>query len=280
MKKYYLSIALSLSIAFSVLTHPSDAATVRNRYIVPKIPAPTQEVKENIEKYKAGNYVGAMIGLEDIVKKDLKNELALYYLALSYTKLGYNEEAMKVYGDLSLKAKNDVIKYYSGKASVCLQNPEGEECINYGKPPVQEETEQEGEKQEPTDIEKFILSGKKIHPAAMDAITKERMERRLQEEQYKRMQQQNEGVPLDIQSYNSRPTNEEIVAALDTLSKIGLNPFDQRVNNLNYLNNFQNPLISGLDYQNAANLFLYSQMNQNYGSQFNGFTNYLTDYGL
>ncbi len=279
MKKYYLSIALSLGLALGFLMHPSDAATVRNKYVVPKIPTPSKEVKENIDKYRAGNYVGAMVGLEEIVKKDMKNEVALYYLALSYTKLGYSEDALKVYDDLVSRGKNDAIKYYSGKASVCLQNPESDECINYGKPKEPEENQEEnGEQQEPSDIEKFILSGKKIHPAAMDAITKERMERKLQEEQYKRMQQQNDGVPLDIQSYNAKPTNEEIVAALDTLSRVGLNPFNQGVNGLNYFN--QNPLISGLDYQNAANLFLYSQMNQRYGSQFNGFTNNLMDYGL
>ena len=40
-----------------------------------------------------------------------------------------------------------------------------------------------------SDIEKFILSGKKIHPSAMDKIINDRLERKLEEEEYIKKQQ-------------------------------------------------------------------------------------------
>ena len=71
------------------------------------------------------------------------------------------------------------------------------------------------------------MSGKRIHPAAMDRITRERMERKMVEEEYIRTQKQQEAAQKgELHSYNA-PTNEEIASALNTLSKIGINPYNQ-----------------------------------------------------
>ena len=48
------------------------------------------------------------------------------------------------------------------------------------------------QKQEDDDITKFIKSGKKIHPAAMDKISRERAERKMQAEIYSRQKAEQE----------------------------------------------------------------------------------------
>ena len=123
------------------------------------------------------------------------------------------------------------------------------------------------------------MSGKKIHPAAMDRITRERMERKMVEEEYIRTQQQQQAQMGDLRSYNA-PTNEEIASALNTLSKIGMNPYNQ-FNPLAQAQQYNqygatalnNPMV-GMMINNSnpemAKMFLYSQMTQqnnmlNYG---------------
>ena len=126
----------------------------------------------------------------------------------------------------------------------------------------------------------FIKSGKQIHPAAMDRITKERMERKIMEEEYLRTQQQ-QSMNLDGQLKSQAPTNEEIASALNTLSKIGMNPYTQfnplaQVQQYNQYGmlGMNNPMMYGALLNNnnpeVARMLLYNQMSQqsnmmNYG---------------
>ena len=133
-----------------------------------------------------------------------------------------------------------------------------------------------------TDMDIFIQSGRKIHPAAMDKITRDRMERKLQEEEHIRLQQEQEALMRgELQSYK-QPTNDEIVAALNTLSKAGMNPYNNQFNPLASAQQFNQYGVMGLNNpamysailgnsnQDAAKMFLYNQMLQqnnmlNYG---------------
>ena len=107
---------------------------------------------------------------------------AKYYLALTYTQIGYKEKAIDVYQQVVDLNDNEILTYYSQKAILCLDNPTDPTCSAIGIEVVSEPVVEE--KEEPaTEMGRFIESGQKIHPAAMDKITRERMDRKLQQEE-------------------------------------------------------------------------------------------------
>ncbi|MBQ8475539.1 hypothetical protein IJ531_00595, partial [bacterium] len=159
--------------------------------------------------------------------------------------------------------------------------------------------EQPAVQEEVDDMTKFIRSGKKIHPAAMDRITNERMGRKIQADMYSKQQAQEAGknapakktttpkVDTTKKSDASTPTNEEIVAALDTLSKVGLNPITQlgafnnpfsapiaAISQYGFNSNFaQNPMYLNTLLSNSssdtAKMIMYSQMSQQQNNMLN-----------
>ena len=257
-------------ITTSVLFFGLCASGATTYNITPKAPKITPTLKPIIEKYKQGNYIGSMQDLEDLVKVEKNNTYAKYYLALCYTRLGYKEEAMSLYREVVRKDENIALSYYSQRALDCIENAESPVCK-----PVQE---REDEEEKLTDMDIFIQSGKKIHPAAMDRITRERMERKMIEEEYMRTQQQQEAaINGDLRSYN-QPTNEEIASALNTLSKIGMNPYSQ-FNPLAQAQQYSqfgalglnNPIMYNMNNSNQdfAKMFLYNQMAQQQNNMLN-----------
>lgn len=262
MKKILSVIAIGI-ISFSLCA----SATTYN--ITPKAPKISESLKPIITKYKQGDYIGSMVDLEELIKIEKNNTYAKYYLALCYTQLGYREEANILYREVAQKNDNLALSHYSQRALECLDNPDNQTC----NPELQKTKNSEPM----TDMDLFIQSGKTFHPSAMDRITKERMERKLiQEEQIRN--QQKASVNGEKTSY-TQPTNEEIANALNTLSKIGMNPYGQ-FNPLAQAQQFQqygamglnNPMMYMMGNSNPdiAKMFLYSQMQQqnnmlNYG---------------
>lgn len=263
MKKIILAIFICV-FTIGLISIKADAA--QN-----KVP---QSVAPAVSLYRGGNYVGAIQVLEDVLEKDANNVYAKYYLALCHTRLGHEEEAQDYYDEVIEANNNQALVFYAKKAKNCLEDPEGEACI--GAPADdknQENSSEQTKKPEVSDIVKFIQSGQKIHPAALDNITKERMQRKL--ERFETEQRNNPNLKSD----NSMPTNEEIAAALNTLSKIGINPY--QINQYPMLsNNYQgyNPMYGAM-LQNTllntnpetAKMLLYNQM---LGSNSNGLLNY------
>ena len=272
MKKVLSFIVLTLIICAMANTKDVTAATYN---ITPKAPKVSAGLQPIVVKYRNGDYVGSMQDLEELVKVEKNNTYAKYYLALCYTRLGYKEEAKSIYREVLIKDENLALSYYSQRALDCIEDPNHPTC----KPPEKEMPEKQTAAE--TDMDLFIQSGKKIHPTAMDKITKQRMDIKLQEEEYIRTQKmQEEAMNGQLQSYN-QPTNEEIASALNTLSKIGVNPFNNQNNVLMSAQQFNqlgamglNPnaysVLMGSSNQEAARAFLYNQMNQqqnilNYG---------------
>jgi len=258
--KKITSIFLTAIIATAITS--SAPAKTKYNYVTPKAPVVTESLKPCIAKYKAGNYTGAMLDLEALLEKEKNNTYAKYYLALCYTVLGYDTEAKETYQKVIEKNDNETLTYYSKKALACIENPASEACVPKAKAnPVDKKQEEEQD-----DITKFIYSGKKIHPAAMDLIIKQRMDIKLQQDEFQNKQNEQLG-PL-----SSAPTNEEIAQALNTLSKIGINPFSENymlsnTSDYGYMNygNYYGNLNSDIEQR-----FLYGQLNQ----QKNNFINY------
>lgn len=262
---------LTLTLAFLVFLSCviSTSAFAASYYSVPaKSPVITNSIKPAIAKYKQQNYVGAMQDLEEILQKEPHNMTGIYYLALSYTQLGYKDKAKQLYRILANSDKNEALVYYSQYALDCLENPNSDQCT--GKKAQEEELAKSAEADEMT---KFIQSGAKIHPSAMDKITNERMIRRIQEVEYQKKQEEN-ASKTNLKSQNSNPTNEEIIQALNTLKKIGYNPFENDYSSLlsDNLNSNYFAQYPSLDNSQYSKMMMLSQMNQ--------FSNLFDNYGI
>ncbi len=274
--KKTLSLFVSGFVAIILMATSNVFAATYN--VKPKVPQVSESLKPIVVKYRAKNYVGAMQDLEELVKKEKDNTYAKYYLALCYTRLGFKEEAKTLYNEVIYKDENLALSHYSQRALDCLEDPNSDVC----RPAALREKEKEDE-EDPSDIDLFIMSGKKIHPNAMDRITKERMERKLEEDEYIRRQIEEEKQKAGLQT-SALPTNEEIASALNTLSRIGMNPYTQ-FNPLAQAQQFNQFGAMGLDMMNnptlnmygasnpdVAKIFLYNQMAQRQNS--------LTNYGI
>ncbi len=250
MKKMFMLIFTAIVISTMINSYQAIAQTTNI-----EAPAASPALKACIKEYRKQNYVGALQDLRAIVKKDKNNYHAKYYMALCYTQLGYKKQAEDLYKQVSENSKNLALVHYSKLAVVCLNSPNDAMCT--GAPKKEDGTE--ATKEAPVDdITQFIQSGKQFHPSVTDRITNERMKREVEKKEYERKQ-------LDqLRSDASIPTNEEIAAALNTLSKIGLNPFQaanqQSLLGLNSNNNEYNMLLNQNMNPETAKMFLYTQM--------------------
>ena len=205
MNKVFLQFLTFTFLTLILISNYSQIALATNyKYnkIPIKSPVITAGMKPGIAKYNQGNYVGAMQDFENYIYKiPIKQENAIifahsfYYIALCYTQLGYKSEAESLYKLISESNINYALSYYSNIALNCIDNEnENEICSSpkrYTAPTAQEIAKTNSDlNKDKDDITKFIESGKKIHPSAQDRITKERMERKLQADQYSMQQQQ------------------------------------------------------------------------------------------
>ena len=265
MKKTFLTIFVSI-FTIGMLNFCTANATTHK--IIAKSPTITPGLKPIIEKYRQENYLGAMLDLEELLKTEKTNTYAKYYLALCYTRLGYQQEAKQLYSDVASKEDNFALTYYAKRAITCLDNPDDSICFS-DKPITTEgkkaKTNTNEKKEVKDDITKFIESGKMIHPSVQDEITKNRLKRKMLEEERERQQAQ-----FDEQ-LSKVPTNEEIAQALNTLTKIGMNPFQMQnqtysMANLNnqflplYANNINPNLLN--NQNDISQMLLYSQLMQ------------------
>lgn len=263
-------VAIALIANISAISY----AKAKTYVIKPSSPVVTESLKPIIKDYREGNYTQSMVKLEELVQKEPDNTYANYYLALTYTRLGKKDKAKEYYTNVVNMNTNMSLRYYSEKALACLDDPMSAQCINISSTNQASKAMTAKADEEEDDITKFIKSGKMIHPAAADAITKERMERKIQAEEYLRKHQENNINDLE----SALPTKEEIIAAYNTLSKAGLNPFDTSINQYDLA--YKTDLMTASDFdlysdffdsnQQAAQMILLNQLTQsqnalNYG---------------
>ena len=234
MKNEYLKIILGAMLLMNFALYAAAAtAKTRPKAIIPSAPAISKQMKPVISDYKNGDYIQAKLKLEEILENDPQDVYAKYYLALTYTQLGRRDSARQYYQDVVKSDGNMTLRYYSEKALACLENSGTAQCAavrsNTGltldgfiSPDEISETD--------NDITKFIKSGKQIHPAAADSITRERMERKMQAEEYLKKQEAQEAINNENEENKEKeeneekqsaliPTKEEIISALNTLKK-------------------------------------------------------------
>lgn len=297
LKLFFYIVMVILISGIQVSAQDENTDTIyKYRYnsIPIKQPKISKAMQPAVIKYRRGDYLGAMLDLEKVYEKNPDDLYAEYYLALCYTQLGYKDKAIGHYKTIVESNESFPLARYSQMALICIDNPDNEFCLppkkneapkttKDGKPIVQEEDN--------SDIGQFIRSGKKIHPAAMDQIINERMQRKIQSDLYLQQQMQNENqqngssgrhhtsnaIESDKKA-QAIPDSNEIVAALDVLTRAGLNPMLQLNPNNNPVAlpisalsaynadiNYGNPLLNTIlsnRYLNNPEMLMYSQMAQ------------------
>ena len=201
MKKLVISFLLLATFTLLNATY----ATTYN-YVTPKAPYISPSIRGAVVKYKQKNFVGAMQDLEEALKKEPKNTAGLYYLALTYTQLGYQEKAKEMYQNVIDLNNNSVLAHYSKYALDCIGNPDSEQCSVYKSTPKS-----------------------------------------------------------DVIDDDSMPTNEEIVSAIKTLSKIGYNPLNNDALSYGSLENFSlNSFPTNVTYSNPEyfKMLMFNQLTQ------------------
>lgn len=195
----------------------------------------TPEVANGIRKYKSGNYVGCLQDLYRYYKKDYvknsKNQLAAYYMAMSYVQAGDVERAKNYYKLTKTLNPNNTLGRYAQKGIVCIDTPA--KCYIHDKPAVKQA-------EKLTDLDKFIRApyGNGLSSDLSKEIERKRVERLRREmnsdEELNKYEFKNfrdfstkgrktgfnfDGLKL---ASASDPTDAEIVNALRVLNAAGL----------------------------------------------------------
>ena len=196
------SVKLAFCITFGVLlagacvfAQGSIKTQYRYNNIKLKQPVISKSMIPAVTKYKKGNYLGAMVDLEELIKKEQNNTTAKYYLALCYTQLGYEGKANDMYRNVVEANDNYVLTYFSQRAMDCTGKTDNSE--NCAPPkratiPAVKVGDNNSENSENSDIDAFIQSGMRMHPSVVDRITKDRMERKIQADEYMKKQEENQ----------------------------------------------------------------------------------------
>lgn len=170
------------------------------------------------KEFYAENYLVLIPVLKKYLESDntyiQNNKIVLnYYLALCYHNLGYTDKAREEYEKVCSSGEGTDLAFYSKKAMACMDDPNSPACTGKKKEKKPELSELEKAQQDEIkqlrqqvtklqnelapkvnpnddDISRFIKSKQAIHPAAMDRITIERMERKMQEAEYIKKQQE------------------------------------------------------------------------------------------
>ena len=166
-----------------------------------KQPVVTQSMKPGVAMYNQGNYLGAMLEFEKVVSKEPNNIYALYYYAVCCMQLGRIKDAEMLFNliitTIDVQGATNIssngfyaLKKYSEAAKVCIES-HGVVCTlpktkTVHAPEIIEPTQID--LVPPDEITQFIRSGKKISPKALDKITNERMQRKIQADIYAQQQ--------------------------------------------------------------------------------------------
>lgn len=225
MKKSLLTILSILVLASTIGTATAKAEKT--------------SLTEAINYYKAGNYSGCYVALEQYVKQDPSNALAYYYLGMASAQLGKKDDAIANYNNaIRLAPHNNNLSRYAKKGKRCLETPDKCEDSLY------DSLEDE-----------FIQ--KKHGPRFTEDVRSEY--EKLKIENFMREMNRNDGIEphkfKEYKDFSSVPTNDEIVAALRTLQQAG---FGNIINN-----NFTDlSVLTGDNQQNALfNMMGSSTMN-------------------
>ncbi len=170
-----------------------------------KTTIPSSFIYQAVDKYKKGNYTGCIQDMDYLINHGRGSDVAYYYKAISYSRLGMFPEAKAAYNSAIAISRNRMLVDYSRQAVECIDNSEA--CL-----PT-----------DASDITNFIQSGKFIHEDVTNAAKAKAMQK-VKDDINKNQAPSSED--LRRINHNNQPTDKEIADAVRTLSRLGINPFN------------------------------------------------------
>ena len=205
---------------------------------------PNANLQSAIEKYKNGNYTGCLQELFSLTQQDPSNALAYYYMAMAYTYLDMTDEAISAYDKVIALNPNKYLIDYAIK---------GRDCVTGGPSCTPTKTSEE---ETDTELDEFINSpyGNGLSPEINKENTKKELSRikdtinnkqDLQLKDIKKIKDFDNKNSLNTEDNDkiAEVPDEEILNAVKTLKRAGLNLTLQSENPYNQIMQYQDPRI-------------------------------------
>lgn len=210
---------------------------------------PNANINSVIAKYKDGNYTGCLQELFSLIKKEPDNALAYYYMAMAYTYVDMEADAIEAYEKVLALSPNTYLAEYALKGRDCLTG--GPAC-------------QTVESEELSDLDKFILSpyGNGLSPELNQQVQQHELtniketinkKERLEDndvEKIKKFDDKYKSFSIDNEKI-AQVSDEEILQAVKTLKDAGLNVTLQGDNP--YSMPYQNPQMAEMSMMLGGN---------------------------
>ena len=221
---------------------------------------PNANLKSAMAKYKAGNYTGCLQELFSLTQKEPSNAMAYYYMAMAYTHIDREADAIEAYEKVLSLNPNEYLAEYALKGRDCLT----------GGPACQEEEAQE----ELSDLDKFIQApyGNGLSPELNEEVKQKELTN-IKETINKKEQMEEKDIDKikkfddKYESLSDEPvkiaqvSDEEVLKAVQTLKDAGLNVTVQQENPYAGMTQYQNPqmaemsmLLGGNNNNNGNNM--------------------------
>lgn len=221
---------------------------------------PNANLKSAMAKYKAGNYTGCLQELFSLTQKEPSNAMAYYYMAMAYTHIDREADAIEAYEKVLSLNPNEFLAEYALKGRDCLT----------GGPACQEEEAQE----ELSDLDKFIQApyGNGLSPELNEEVKQKELTN-IKETINKKEQMEEKDIDKikkfddKYESLSDEPvkiaqvSDEEVLKAVQTLKDAGLNVTVQQENPYAGMTQYQNPqmaemsmLLGGNNNNNGNNM--------------------------
>lgn len=209
---------------------------------------PNANIKSAISKYKTGNYSGCLQELFSLTKKDPSNSMAYYYMAMAFTHVDMQSEAIDAYEKVIALSPNSYLADYAAK---------GRDCLTGGPLCKAPEESAEGE----DDIDKFInapygngLSDEVNNEVIQKQLTniKETINKKdtLRYDDIKKIKNFDEKMNNKSSAEDNEKiamvSDEEILGAIKTLKEAGVNVSLQSENPYAQMAQYQDPQMAQL----------------------------------
>lgn len=186
---------------------------------------PNANINSAISKYKNGNYSGCLQELFSLTKKDPSNAVAYYYMALAYTHVDMQDDAIESYEKVIALSPNSYLVDYAVKGRDCLTG--GPAC----QPPEDTGAEED-------DLDRFIKApyGNGLSPELNQEVKqkeliniketinkKDSLETKDLEKIKKFDNKSNSKSSVEETDKIAQVSDEEILNAVKTLKAAGLN---------------------------------------------------------
>ena len=202
---------------------------------------PNANMSSIMAKYQSGNYTGCLQELFSFVQKEPSNALAYYYMAMAYTHIDMEADAIEAYEKvLSLNPKGYLAEYAL----------KGRDCLTGGPACIDEQVAQE----EMSDLDKFINApyGNGLSPELNQQVKQKRLtniketinkKEKLEDKDIERIKKFDDRYQsfADGTEKIAQVSDEEVLKAIQTLKDAGVNVTVGQDNPYSQMNQYQNP---------------------------------------